>query len=59
VNPDGAEVSMTTPYRSVGNGHYLPWEEQETGLHITDIIGYLPTNLTHRALAIERNLMED
>lgn len=39
VNPDGAEISLTTPYSTVGNGHYLPWEEQETGLHIEDIDG--------------------
>lgn len=39
VNPDGAEISMTTPYQTVGNGHYLPWEEQPTGLHIEDIDG--------------------
>lgn len=39
VNPDGAEISMTTPYRSVGNGHYLPWVEQPTGLHIEDLNG--------------------
>jgi hypothetical protein len=37
LNPDGAEISMTTPYRTVGNGHYLPWEEQITGLHLEDI----------------------
>lgn len=39
VNPDGAEISMTTPYHTVGNGHYLPWEEQQKGLHIEDIDG--------------------
>jgi hypothetical protein len=39
VNPDGAEISLTTPYRTVGNGRYLPWEEQTTGLHIEDIDG--------------------
>lgn len=37
VNPDGVEICMTTPYRTVGTGHYLPWEEQPTGLHIEDI----------------------
>ncbi len=39
VNPDGAEISLTTPYRTVGNGHYPPWEEQTTGLHIEDVNG--------------------
>lgn len=39
VNPDGAEICLTTPYRTVGNGHYLPWEEQPTGLHLEDING--------------------
>ena len=39
VNPDGAEISMTTPYQTVGNGHYLPWEEQPKGLHLEDIDG--------------------
>jgi hypothetical protein len=37
LNPDGAEISLTTPYRTVGNGHYLPWEEQEQGLHLEDV----------------------
>lgn len=39
VNPDGAEICLTTPYRTVGNGHYLPWEEQPSGLHLEDING--------------------
>ena len=39
INPDGAEICLTTPYRTVGNGHYLPWEEQPTGLHLEDIDG--------------------
>ena len=32
VNPDGAEISLTTPYQTVGNGHYLPSEEQPRAL---------------------------
>lgn len=39
LNPDGAEISLTTPYRTVGNGRYLPWEEQARGLHIADLDG--------------------
>ncbi len=39
VNPDGAEICLTTPYRTVGNGHYLPWEEQTSGLHLEDLNG--------------------
>jgi murein tripeptide amidase MpaA len=39
INPDGAEICLTTPYRTVGNGHFLPWEEQPTGLHLEDIDG--------------------
>jgi len=39
INPDGAEICLTTPYRTVGNGHFLPWEEQPTGLHIEDVDG--------------------
>ena len=39
VNPDGAEISLTTLYDVLGNGHYLPWEEQPKGLHISDIDG--------------------
>ncbi|MCW5849489.1 MAG: peptidase M14 [Anaerolineae bacterium] len=37
VNPDGAEISLTTPYDVLGNGHYLPWDEQPKGLHISDL----------------------
>ena len=37
VNPDGVEICMSTPYRTVGNGHYLPWEEHTTGLHLEDV----------------------
>ncbi len=39
LNPDGAEISLTSPYRTVGNGHYLPWEEQLSGLHREDLDG--------------------
>lgn len=39
INPDGAEISMATPYRTVGNGRYFPGDEQPTGLHIEDING--------------------
>ncbi|MFN8496369.1 MAG: M14 family metallopeptidase [Anaerolineae bacterium] len=39
VNPDGAEISLTSPYQTVGNGHYLPWDEQPRGLHLEDIDG--------------------
>lgn len=39
INPDGAEICLTSPYRTVGNGHFLPWEEQPTGLHIEDVDG--------------------
>lgn len=39
LNPDGAELCLTTPYRTVGNGRYLPWEEHATGLHPEDIDG--------------------
>jgi hypothetical protein len=31
LNPDGAEICLTTPYRTVGNGRYLPWEEHAAG----------------------------
>jgi hypothetical protein len=39
LNPDGAELCLTTPYRTVGNGRYLPWEEHATGLHPEDVDG--------------------
>ena len=39
LNPDGAEYCLHTPYRSVGNGHYLPWAEHQSGLHPEDIDG--------------------
>ena len=39
LNPDGAEICLTTPYRTVGNGRYLPWEEHATGLHPEDVDG--------------------
>ena len=39
LNPDGAELCLTTPYRTVGNGRYLPWEEYPTGLHPEDVDG--------------------
>ncbi len=39
LNPDGAEICLTTPYRTVGNGRYLPSEEHATGLHPEDIDG--------------------
>ena len=39
LNPDGAELCLTTPYRTVGNGRYLPNEEYITGLHPEDIDG--------------------
>jgi hypothetical protein len=38
MNPDGAEISMTSPYHTVGNGHYLPWEwKPEEGLYPADV----------------------
>lgn len=37
LNPDGAELCLTTPYRTVGNGRYLPNEVHITGLHPEDI----------------------
>jgi len=38
INPDGAEISMTTPYHTVGNGHYLPWEwKPARGLYPADV----------------------
>lgn len=39
LNPDGAEICLTTPYRTVGNGRYLPWEEHASGLHPEDVDG--------------------
>lgn len=39
LNPDGAELSLTTPYRTVGNGRHLPWEEHASGLHPEDVDG--------------------
>ncbi|MDA0700604.1 MAG: M14 family metallopeptidase, partial [bacterium] len=39
LNPDGAEICLTTPYRTVGNGRYLPWEEHARGLHPEDLDG--------------------
>lgn len=39
LNPDGAEICLTTPYRTVGNGRYLPWEEHRRGLHPEDVDG--------------------
>lgn len=38
-NPDGAEISLTTPYHWCGNGRYLPGEEQTRGLVQHDING--------------------
>jgi len=41
LNPDGAEIVMTTPfYEYIGNGRYLPGDEQVgPGLHYADING--------------------
>ena len=39
LNPDGAEICLTTPYRTVGNGRYPPSEEFVTGLHPEDVDG--------------------
>ena len=39
VNPDGAELCLETPYRTVGNARHLPWDEQTEGLHIEDVNG--------------------
>lgn len=39
LNPDGAEYCLHTPYRSVGNGHYLPWQEHPRGLRPEDVDG--------------------
>jgi murein tripeptide amidase MpaA len=39
VNPDGAEISLTTGHHWCGNGRYLPGEEQTYGLCQQDING--------------------
>jgi len=39
VNPDGAEISLTTAHHWCGNGRYLPGEEQTQGLCQHDING--------------------
>ncbi|MBK9121729.1 MAG: peptidase M14 [Chloroflexi bacterium] len=39
VNPDGAEISLTTAHHWCGNGRYLPGEEQTRGLVQKDING--------------------
>jgi hypothetical protein len=39
TNPDGAEISLKTPYHWCGNGRYLPGEEQRYGLVQHDIDG--------------------
>jgi murein tripeptide amidase MpaA len=39
VNPDGAEISLTTAHHWCGNGRYLPGEEQTRGLCQHDING--------------------
>lgn len=39
TNPDGAEISLTTPHHWCGNGRYLPGEEQTRGLCQQDING--------------------
>lgn len=39
VNPDGAEICLTTPYRTVGTGRYHPADEYPTGLHLEDLDG--------------------
>lgn len=38
-NPDGGEISLTTPHHWCGNGRYLPGEEQIRGLCQQDING--------------------
>jgi len=38
-NPDGGEISLTTPHHWCGNGRYLPGEEQTRGLCQQDIDG--------------------
>jgi murein tripeptide amidase MpaA len=39
LNPDGAEISLTTAHHWCGNGRYLPGEEQTRGLCQQDING--------------------
>lgn len=39
INPDGAEISLTTGHHWCGNGRYLPGEEQTHGLCQHDIDG--------------------
>jgi murein tripeptide amidase MpaA len=39
VNPDGAEISLTTGHHWCGNGRYLPGQEQTRGLCQHDING--------------------
>ncbi|MBK8021074.1 MAG: peptidase M14 [Chloroflexi bacterium] len=39
LNPDGAEISLTTGHHWCGNGRYLPGEEQTAGLCQYDING--------------------
>lgn len=39
INPDGAEISLTTGHHWCGNGRYLPGEEQTHGLCQQDING--------------------
>ncbi|MEL6270431.1 MAG: M14 family metallopeptidase [Chloroflexota bacterium] len=39
MNPDGAEISLTTGHHWCGNGRYLPGEEQTAGLVQHDING--------------------
>ncbi len=39
INPDGAEISLTTAHHWCGNGRYLPGEEQTRGLCQEDING--------------------
>jgi hypothetical protein len=39
INPDGAEISLTTAHHWCGNGRYLPGEEQTRGLCQQDIDG--------------------
>lgn len=39
INPDGAEISLTTGHHWCGNGRYLPGDEQTRGLCQQDING--------------------
>ena len=39
INPDGAEISLKTPYHWCGNGRHLPGEEQTSGLCQQDMNG--------------------